>query len=149
MIEVYREQLKENLYRDLRNAYYTGCFAQVEKPTDFYKSIIDSIDSRPQTGEEMFNFLKNMADRSGKAQQEDALDFHFKIPLKLTPGFDVGVFNYVYRMEEDLLELYLPDVNLSLDNQMLKPVNGVYTLKPGLVRVKYNGQVYTIVLTRR
>ncbi len=119
----------------------------MEKPKDLYDKIVDSIDSRHQTGEEIFNFLKNMAARTG-ASQADILDSHFKIPLKLTPEFDVGVFSYIYRMEEESLELYLPDVALSQDGEVLKPKSGVYTIKPGLVKINYSGQVYTIIVLR-
>ncbi len=119
----------------------------MEKPKDLYDKIVESIDTKHQTGEEIFNFLKNMVSRTGPSQ-EDVLDSHFKIPLKLTPEFGVDVFSYIYRMEEDSLELYLPDVALSLDGEVLKPKNGVYTIKPGLVKINYSGQVYTIIVIR-
>lgn len=148
IVEGYQETQRENFFRDIRNAYYTGCFAQVEKPKELYDRIIESIGSEPQTAEEIFNFLKNMATRTGDIQ-ENVLDSHFRIPLKLTPEFDVGVFSYICYVEGDYLELYLPDVALSQDGEVLKPNHGMYTLKPGLVKVKYNEQVYTIVLIRR
>lgn len=129
----------------MRNAYYIGCFAQVEKPKEFYDKILARIDSKPQTGEEIFSFLKNMTIGSSKGS---ALDSAFNIPLKLTPEFDVGIFNYIYRMEEDTVQLYLPDVALSLNGSVLKPDNDMYKIKPGLVKIKYNGQVYTIIAIR-
>lgn len=133
------------MYRDLRNAYYTGCFAQVEKPSEFYDKVVDSINAEPQTAEEMFNILKNV----GKGGvQGDVFDSKFNIPLKLTPTFDVSLFNYIHWMNQDILTLYLPDVALSLDDVVLKPNKGMYFIKPGLVKIKYNGQVYTIVMTR-
>jgi hypothetical protein len=104
---------------------------------------MDSLYSEPQTAAEMFSFLKSVAKRS---HQGDVLDSQFRIPLTLTPEFDVGVFSYIYRMEEETLKLYLPDVALSVDGEVLKSSNGVYTLKPGLVKIKYSGQVYTIVM---
>ena len=61
IIEGYKEIQKEFMYRDIRNAYYTGCFAQVEKPSEFYDKIVDSLTSEPQTAEDMFNFLKSVA----------------------------------------------------------------------------------------
>jgi hypothetical protein len=130
------------MYRDLRNAYYTGCFAQVEKPSEFYEKIVDSLSSEPQTAEDMFNFLKNV---SKGDSQVDVLDSQFNIPLKLTPEFDVGILSYIYSMEAETLKLYLPDVALSLDGVVLKQNKGVYAIKPGLLKIKYNGQVYTIV----
>ncbi|SPF48427.1 hypothetical protein SBF1_4140011 [Candidatus Desulfosporosinus infrequens] len=133
------------MYRDIRNAYYTGCFAQVEKPSEFYDKIVDSLTSEPQTAEEMFNFLKNVANGD---TQVDVLDSQFNIPLKLTPKFDVGIFSYIYQMEAETLKLYLPDVALSLDGVVLKPNNCMYVIKQGLVNIKYNGQVYTIVMLR-
>ena len=147
IIAGYKQRQTENLYRDIRNAYYTGCFAQVEKPRELYDRILESIDSKPQTAEEIFNFLKTVAARHG-VPHEDVLDSQFNIPLKLTPEFDVGVFNYIHHMEQDSLELYLPDVALSLDGNVLKPSNGVYTLKPGLVKIKYCEQVYTIIVLK-
>lgn len=144
IVKAYRDKQKETLYRDLRNAYYTGCFAQVEKPQEFYNKILEGLEAKPQTSEEMFNFLKNMA----SVTQGDVLDSHFNIPLKLTPDFDVGVFSYIYHMEVETEEVYLPDVALSLDSNLLKPVNGVYTLKPGFVKIRYNNKVYTIIMLR-
>ena len=143
ILEGYKETQKETLYRDLRNAYYTGCFAQVEKPSEFYDQIVDSFTSEPQTAEEMFSFLKNVA-KGGP--QDETFDSRFHIPLKLTPDFDVGVFSYIYRMEKETFNLHLPDVALSLDGLVLKPNGGTYTLKPGLVKLNYRGQVYTIVM---
>ena len=143
IVEGYTETQKETMYRDIRNAYYTGCFAQVKKPSEFYDKIVDNLSSEPQTAEEMFGVLKSLV-KGGT--QEDVLDSHFNIPLKLTPKFDVGVFSYIYRMEGD--KLYLPDVALSLDGVVLKPSNGVYSIKPGLVSIKYNGQVYTIMVIK-
>jgi hypothetical protein len=145
ILEGYKETQKESMYSDIRNAYYPGCFAQVEKPSEFYDKIVDSISSGPQTEEDMFSFLKSIA-KGGT--QVDVLDSQFKIPLKLMPEFDVGVFSYIYWMEEEMLELYLPDVVLSMDGEVLKPTKGVYTIKPGLVNSKYNGQVYAIVMIR-
>ncbi|MHB1654126.1 MAG: hypothetical protein ACYCVD_16870 [Desulfitobacteriaceae bacterium] len=145
IIEGYKETQKETMYRDLRNAYYTGCFAQVEKPSEFYDQIMDSLSSEPQTAEEMFSFLKSVA-KGGP--QGDVMDSQFNIPIKLTPDFDVGVFSYIYRMKEETLKLHLPDVALSRDGEIIKPSHGVFTLKPGLVKIKYNGQVYTIVIIR-
>ncbi len=143
ILEGYKETQKETLYRDLRNAYYAGCFAQVEKPSEFYDQIVDSFTSEPQTAEEMFSFLKNVA-KGGL--QGDVLDSQFNIPLKLTPDFDVSVFSYIYRMEKETLNLHLPDVALSLDGLVLKPNGGTYILKQGLVKINYRGQVYTIVM---
>ncbi|SPF45348.1 hypothetical protein SBF1_3250008 [Candidatus Desulfosporosinus infrequens] len=143
IVEGYTETRKETMYRDIRNAYYTGCFAQVEKPTEFYEKIVNNLSSEPQTAEDMFSFLKSVA-KGGT--QVDVLDSQFKIPLKLMPEFDVGVFNYIYWMEEETFNLYLQDVSLSLDGVVLTPVKDVYTLKSGLVNIKYNGQVYTIVM---
>jgi hypothetical protein len=131
------------MYRDIRNAYYTGCFAQVEKPLEFYDKIVDSLSAEPQTAEDMFNFLKSVAKGD---PQCDVLDSQFNIPLKLTPEFDVGIFSYIYQMEEETLKLYLPDVALSLDGIVLKPSKGMYSINPGLVNIKYNGQVYTIIM---
>ena len=147
IVEGYKQRQTENLYRDLRNAYYTGCFAQVEKPKELYDKILGSIDSKPQTGEEIFNFLKTMVNRSG-VPQADVLDSHFTIPLKFTPEFDAGIFSYIYRMEEDSLQLSLPDVVLSLNGTLLRPDNGIYTIKPGLVKIKSGEQVYTIITIR-
>jgi hypothetical protein len=147
IIEEFKERQKENLYRDLRNAYYTGCFAQVEKPKELYDKIVNSIEARPQTGEEIFQFLKSMASRSGNPPRE-ILNSHFIIPLKLTPDFNAGVFSYIYRIEEETFTLYLPDIVLSLDGTVLKPENGMYTLTPGLVKIKYGEQVYSIIITR-
>lgn len=143
IVEGYKETQKETLYRDIRNAYYTGCFAQVEKPFEFYDKIVNSLGAEPQTAAEMFNFLKSIA-KGGS--QDEALDSRFHIPLKLTPEFDVGVFSYIYWMEAETLKLYLPDVALSLDGEVLKPNNCMYFIKAGLVNIKYNGQVYTIVM---
>ncbi len=147
IVDGYQERLKENLYRDLRNAYYTGCFAQVEKPKELYDRILESIDSKPQTAEEIFNFLKSMANRSG-VPQEDVLDSHFSIPLKLTPEFDAGVFSYIHHLEGDSVDLYLPDVALSINGNVLKSDNGLYTIGPGLMKIKYGEQVYTIIMIR-
>lgn len=94
----------------------------------------------------MLNFLKNLAARNG--DQGNILDSHFNIPLNLTPEFDVGIFNYIYRMESKAVNVYLPDVALSIDGDVLRPNNGMYTIKPGLVKINYNGQVYTIVFLR-
>lgn len=143
IVEGYSETQKETLYRDIRNAYYTGCFSQIEKPSEFYDKIVDSISSGPQTAEEMFEFLKSVA-KEGSIT--NVLESKFSIPLKLTPEFDVGVFSYIYRMEEETLELYLPEVGLSVDGVVMKPIKGMYSIKPGLVNIKYNGQVYTIVM---
>jgi hypothetical protein len=142
-VEIYKEQQKEIFYQDLRKAYYTGCFAQVEKPKELYDKIIESVDAKPQSEEEIFHFLKNMGSRK---ENPDPLDLNFKIPLKLTPEFDVGIFSYICYMEGDSLELYLPDVVLSLNGEILKPENGLYTLRPGLVKIKYGEQIYTIIL---
>ncbi|KLU65728.1 hypothetical protein DEAC_c23580 [Desulfosporosinus acididurans] len=146
-MEGYKEQQQETMYHDLRNAYYTGCFAQVEKPKELYDKIIESIESKPQSGEEMFHFLKSMVSGNGNTQAYP-FDSQFTIPLKLTPAFDVGVFSYIYSMDEDSLELCLPDVSLSLNGELLKPANGIYHLKPGLVKINYGGQVYTIMLVK-
>ena len=142
-MEIYKEQQKERFYQDLRNAYYTGCFAQVEKPKELYDKIIESIDSKPQSEEEIFHFLKNMGNRK---ENPDPFDSNFKIPLKLTPEFDVGIFSYICYMKGDSLELYLPDVVLSLNGEVIKPENGMFNLKPGLVKIKYGEQIYTIIL---
>lgn len=147
IVDVYAEKQKEALYRDIRNDYYTGCFAQAKDPKEFYDSILDKLDSKPQTEAEIFNFLKGIASRTGDAQA-DILNLHFNIPLKLTPEFDVGVFNYIYRMESDTQDLYLPDVALSVNGTLLTPNNGIYTIKPGLLRIKYNEQIYSIVVVR-
>jgi len=143
IVEGYTETQKETMYRDIRNAYYTGCFAQVEEPTEFYDKIVGSLFSESQSAEEMFSFLKSIA-KGGP--QVDILDSHFNIPLKLTPEFDVGIFSYIYRMEEKTLNIYLPDVSLSVNGVVLKPDKGMYAITPGLVNIKYNGQVYTIVM---
>ncbi|SPF51605.1 hypothetical protein SBF1_5200003 [Candidatus Desulfosporosinus infrequens] len=132
------------MYRGIRNAYYTGCFAQVEKPTEFYDKIVNNLSAEPQTAEDMFSVLKNVT----KGTQDGALDSRFHIPLKLMPDFDVGVFSYIYWMEAETFKLYLPDVALSLDGEVLKPNNCMYFIKAGLVNIKYNGQVYTIVMIR-
>ncbi|SPF53287.1 hypothetical protein SBF1_6510002 [Candidatus Desulfosporosinus infrequens] len=146
IIDGYKETQKETMYRDIRNAYYTGCFAQVEKPSEFYDKIVNSLSAEPQTAEDMFSFLKSVAKGD---HQIDALESKFNIPLKLTPKFEVGVsFSYIHWMEEETFELYLPDVSLSQDGVVLKPNKGVYDIKPGLVKIKYNGQVYTIVIIR-
>ncbi|SPF53380.1 hypothetical protein SBF1_660021 [Candidatus Desulfosporosinus infrequens] len=145
IVEGYTEMQKETMYRDIRNAYYTGCFAQVEKPSEFYDKIVNNLSSEPQTAEDMFSFLKNVA-KGGT--QDKVLNSRFHIPLKLMPEFDVGVFSYIYWMEAETLELYLPDVALSLDGEVLKPNNCMYFIKAGLVNIKYNGQVYTIVMIR-
>lgn len=145
IVEGYKETQKETLHRDLRNAYYTGCFAQVEKPSEFYDQIMDSLSSESQTAEEMFSFLKSVA-KGGP--HGDVLDSKFNIPLKLTPEFDVGVFSYIYRMDVEAFKLHLPDVVLSVDGVVIKPNKGAYDLNPGLVKIKYNGQVYTIVMIR-
>ena len=142
-MEIYKEQQKEIFYQDLRNAYYTVCFAQVEKPKELYDKIIESVDAKPQSEEEIFHFLKNMGNRK---ETPDLLDSNFKIPLELTPEFDVGIFSYICYMEGDSLELYLPDVVLSLNGELMKPANGMFTLRPGLVKIKYGQQVYTIIL---
>jgi hypothetical protein len=146
IVEAYEEQQREVLFRDIRNAYYTGCFAQVEKPKELYDRIIASIEAKPQSAEEMFGFLKSMATR-GKTS-EDILESHFNIPLKLTPEFDVGIFHYICLMEAETITLYLLDVHLSLNSVLLKPENGMYTLGPGMVKIKYNDRVYTIVMIR-
>jgi hypothetical protein len=145
IVEAYGESQKEFMYRDIRNAYYTGCFAQIEKPSEFYDKIVGSLSSSSQSAEEMFEFLKGIA-KGGT--QDEALDSRFRIPLKLTPEFDVGVFSYIYSMEEDTLKLHLPDVALSLDGVVLAPVKNVYSIRPGIVNIKYSGQVYTIVIIR-
>jgi hypothetical protein len=145
-VEIYKEQQKEIFYQDLRKAYYTGCFAQVEKPKELYDKIIESVDAKPQSEEEIFHFLKNMGNRAENSKM-DVLNSNFKISLKLTPEFDVGIFSYICYMEGDSLELYLPDVVLSLNGEVIKPENGMFNLKPGLVKIKYNEQVYTIIIT--
>jgi len=142
-VEIYKEQQKEIFYQDLRKAYYTGCFAQMEKPKELYDKIIESVDAKPQSEEEIFYFLKNMGNRK---ETPDPLDSNFKIPLKLTPEFDVSLFSYICYMEGDSLELYLPDVVLSLNGEILKPESGMYTLRPGLVKIKYGEQIYAIIL---
>ena len=142
-MEIYKEQQKEIFYQDLRKAYYTGCFAQMEKPKELYDKIIESVDAKPQSEEEIFYFLKNMGNRK---ETPDPLDSNFKIPLKLTPEFDVSLFSYICYMEGDSLELYLPDVVLSLNGEILKPESGMYTLRPGLVKIKYGEQIYAIIL---
>ena len=143
ILEGYTETHKELTYRDIRNAYYTGCFAQVEEPTEFYDKIVGSLFSESQSAEEMFSFLKSIA-KGGP--QVDILDSHFNIPLNLTPAFDVGIFNYICKMEEETFEMYLPDVSLSVDGVVLKSDKGMYIITPGLVNIKYKGQVYTIVM---
>jgi len=143
IVEGYSETQKVSMYRDIRNAYYTGCFAQVEKPSEFYDKIVGSISTDSQSAEEMFEFLKGIA-KCGT--QDEALDSRFRVPLKLTPEFDVGVFSYIHHMEKETLKLYLPDVALSMDGVVLKPNKGMYAIKPGLVKIKYIGQVYTIVM---
>jgi hypothetical protein len=117
----------------------------VEKPKELYDKIIESIDAKPQSEEEIFHFLKNMGNRTENIKK-DVLDSNFKIPLKLTPEFDVSIFSYICYMEGDTLELYLPDVVLSLNGEILKPESGMYTLRPGLVKIKYGEQIYTIIL---
>jgi len=143
-VEIYKEQQKEIFYQDLRKAYYTGCFAQMEKPKELYDKIIESVDSKPQSEEEIFYFLKTMGNRK---ENSDLFDSNFKIPLELTPEFDVGIFSYICYMEGDSLELYLPDVVLSLNGTVLKPKNGMYTLKSGLLKIKYGEHVYSIIIT--
>ena len=132
------------LYRDIRNAYYSGIFSQVEKPHEVYDEIISKIDSSPQTAEEMFGLLKSMALRAG--DDRTALDSHFRIPLKLTPPFSIAIFSYIYRMEEESLQVYLPDVVLSLDGKLSQSHQGMYTLRPGLAKIRYGSQVYTVML---
>lgn len=117
----------------------------MEKPKELYDKILNSMDAKAQTGEEIFSFLRNLA--AGDAH-EGVQDSQFKIPLKLTPEFDVGIFSYIYRMKEENFTLYVPDVVLSLNGTVLKPESGRYTLKPGLVKIKYGEQVYTIIATR-
>ena len=143
IIEGYTETQKESMYRDIRNAYYTGCFAQVEKPSEFYDKIVNSLSVEPQTAAEMFTFLKSI---TKGANQDEAVDSGFYIPLKLIPEFDVGIFSYIYRTKEETIKLYLPDVSLSIDGKVLKPSKGAYNLSPGLVNIKYGGLVYTIVM---
>ena len=145
ILDGYKETQKESMYRDIRNAYYTGCFAQVEKPSEFYDKIMGNLGSEQQTAEEMFSFLKSVAKGD---HQGDVLDSRFNIPLKLTPEFDVGVFSYIYRMEKEPFKLYLSDVAVSLDGIVLKSNGGAYTIEPGLVKIKYNAQVYTIVIIK-
>jgi len=115
----------------------------VEKPSEFYDKIVNSLSVEPQTASEMFSFLKSVA-KGGP--QSGALDSCFHIPLKLTPEFDVGVFSYIYRMGEETIKLQLRDVALSMDGSLLRPIRGVYSLKPGLVKIKYGDQVYTVVM---
>ena len=50
----------------------------------------------------------------------------------------MGIFSYIYQMEEETLKLYLPDVALSLDGVVLKPIKVCTLIKPGLVNIKYN-----------
>ncbi len=67
-------------------------------------------------------------------------------PIQLTPEFDVGVFNCINLMEENTSQLYLPDVAISVNGNVLKPDDGVFTIGPGLIKIKYNEQVYTIII---
>jgi len=143
ILKGYTETQKESTYRDIRNAYYTGCFAQVEKPSEFYDKIVSSLSSGSQSAEDMFEFLKSL---TKDGAQIEVLESKFNIPLKLTPKFDVGIFNYIYRMEARTLELRLPDVALSLDGVVLTPIKDLYTLTPGFISIKYNGMVYAIVM---
>ncbi|SPF51123.1 hypothetical protein SBF1_50007 [Candidatus Desulfosporosinus infrequens] len=73
---------------------------------------------------------------------------NFSIPLKLTPSFDVGIFSYFYKMQNDSEKLFQPDVALSIDGTLLKPKDGTYAIRPGIMKIKYCGQVYTIVALR-
>ncbi|MDR3586850.1 MAG: hypothetical protein P4L59_16285 [Desulfosporosinus sp.] len=116
----------------------------MEKPSEFYDKIVGSLSFEAQSGEDMFEFLKSMM----LDPVENVLDFKFNIPLVLTPEFDVGVFSYIYRLEEETLTLHLPEVAVSLDGVVLAPVKDVYTLGPGLVNVKYLSQLYTILVFR-
>jgi len=131
------------MYRDLKNDYYTGAFSQASKPQEFYEEIIKSIDQKPQSGAEIFEFLKGLAAMAGEEQVN--LDSYFSIPLKLTPEFNVAIFNYVYRLKNDTENLYQPDVALSIDGEFIKPNNGVYIIRSGLIKIKYENQVYTII----
>jgi len=145
IVEAYTDAQKETLYRDLRNAYYTGCFSQVEKPSEFYDKVVGNLSLESQSAEDMFNFLKNVMQ---DAPRDNVLDFKFSIPLVLTPEFDVGVFSYIYKLEGETLSLHLPDVAVSLDGGVLTPVKDVYSLRPGTVNIKYLSQVYTIIVIR-
>jgi hypothetical protein len=129
-------------------AYYTGCFAQLKEPNKLYNEIIDNLDSKPQTGQNMFDFLKLRTSLIG-----NAIDSHFKIPLKLIPEFKVETFSYIYNTESEKLELYLPDVVLSLNNEILESINGTYDInfkkQSYVIKIKYNNQVYTIIVIKK
>ncbi len=120
-----------------------------EKPYEIYQEIIKSVkeQSTPQTEQDMFNLLKALATRG-----QNALDVQFKIPLDLIPEFDVNVFSYLFHADETL-DLYLPDVSLSLNNVVQEPRNGMYSLsftgQSNILKVKYNEQVYTIIALRK
>ena len=149
IIEAHHETQKADMYRDLRNDYYTGVFAQASKPQEFYEQVLESLDAKPQSGADIFGFLKNMASMAGKSQEN--INAGFRIPLKLTPEFDVNVFSYIYRAESGVLELYLPDVALSINGVMLKSENGLYVINLGpssMVNIKYESVVYAIVIIR-
>jgi hypothetical protein len=148
IMDTYQEKQKELFYRDLRNDFYTGCFAQVQNPNELYEKIIEGANSKPQTGEEMFNFLKSLVARES-GNVEDVLESRFEIPLSLTPEFKPDVYNYIVYLDEESIEIYLPDVSVSLNGTMLNEREGKYTLRPGLVKVNYNEQVYSIVIIRR
>ena len=139
------ENQKAKQFYDLKIAYYTGCFAQVTKPHEFYETIIEGIDKKPQSGEEMFGFLKNLA---SLPNPDLAFSSGFKIPLKLTPDFDGAITSYIYRTKAREEKLFLPDVSLSLDGQLLSPTDGTYTIKPGLIKIRYANQVFSIVIIR-
>ncbi len=83
------------------------------------------------------------AERLAEFERRKKHDFSRRIPF-----FFQELTEALGEMSGGFYLAYLPDVSLSLDGVVLKPNKGVYDIKPGLVKIKYNGQVYTIVMTR-
>jgi len=138
---------KNQLYRDLRNDYYIGCFAQTKEPQEFYKDIINNLEDKEQSPTEMFNLLKIMSNQS-----PDNLPKGFTIPLKLIPEFDIGTYNYIYKTKESKIELYLPDVGISMNSINLIAKDGIYIIdiisESSILKIKYNNMVYSIIVIR-
>lgn len=140
--EAYRENRKEKLSYDCRIAYYTGCFAQTKNPNKLYEELIKSIgnENRPMYSDEIFDFLKNMSNIP--------IATGFNIPLDLSPEFNINTFGYVLFIKADI-EIYLPDVVLSIDNVIQKPDKYTIRAKNSKVKIKYENQVYTIMVIRK
>jgi len=140
--EAYIEKRKDDFYYDARLAYYTGCFAQASKPHKLYREILDSVNDEPQSSLDIFGFLKGL----GHAP----ISTGFRIPLDLKTRFDINIFSYILYIDKDI-EIVLPDIALSIDGIVQKSIKDKYYIpcKNSILKIKYNTQVYIIMVIRR